>query len=105
MFLKRKVSIEELWSIKEIIIWARRHAYTPISLIFNSEKALVDKTNLNSDINTFSTYTKSIDLHKWLSETNKSNEKNNCDESDEEIDIISETKPSGMEKKYTFFFC
>lgn len=100
--MKRKVPTGELWSIKEIIIWARRHAYTPLSLISNSEMALMDKMKkpLDSDTNIFSTCTKPVDLHKWLSESSKNNEEKNCNESDEEIDIISEEKPSGNNSNF-----
>lgn len=98
-FLKRKVTAEEVWSVKEIIIWARRHAYTPMSSIFHFENTLVDnmKKSSNSD-SIFSTYSKPVDLHKWLSESSKINDENNCEESDEEIDVLFESKPNEVIK-------
>lgn len=52
------------------------------------------KKSSNSD-SIFSTYSKPVDLHKWLSESSKINDENNCEESDEEIDVLFESKPNG----------
>jgi len=67
-FLQRKsIPVDKLWSIKEIIVWARLHGYTPI---LNMPKAILNTIRL-SDMSTstsavFSTCTYPVALEKWL---------------------------------------
>ncbi|XP_033230994.1 YEATS domain-containing protein 2 [Belonocnema kinseyi] len=95
--LKKKVSEDELWSVKELIIWARRHAYTPISSITTAEQSSAKEAAnpLKSGESILSTATEPVELNKWLSQSSKNVQGGNPgSESDEEIDVVSEEKPN-----------
>ncbi|XP_006560274.1 YEATS domain-containing protein 2 isoform X2 [Apis mellifera] len=67
-FLKKKpFTEEELWSIKEIMIWARLHGYTPLSPNFNIRSIKQQKSLPNSTITKYvSTCTEPDTFCKWL---------------------------------------
>ena len=96
--MKKKVSEKDLWSVKEIIIWARRHAYTPFFSISDTERSSVKESMKSQSYNEpiLSTCTEPVDLNKWLSESSKNNLEGNQDfDSDVEIDIISQDTENG----------
>jgi len=87
-FLQKKlIPADKLWSIKEIIVWARLHGYTPI---LNMPKAILNTIKL-ADISTstsavFSTCTYPVALEKWL-QTCQQESSQDDNMSVEEIDV------------------
>ncbi|KAL6447446.1 hypothetical protein ACFW04_001559 [Cataglyphis niger] len=95
-FLRKKmIPSDRLWSIKEIILWARLHGYTPSRNASGMSEAITtsDTKKLPNTI-TLTTFpvtcTESIALQKWLQtcQEESSQLKDACIE-DEEIDIES----------------
>lgn len=97
-FLRTKlIPVDQLWSIKEIILWARLHGYTPSQSTFGAQeivetsdtKKLPDITTSATSCTVLSTCTEPIALQKWLQtcqqESNHQSTDNYID--DEEIDI------------------
>ncbi|KAM0732254.1 YEATS domain-containing protein 2 [Formica fusca] len=95
-FLRTKmVPSDRLWSIKEIMLWARLHGYTPSrnasgiseALTMSDTKKLPDTTTPTA---VPATYTESIALQKWLQtcQEESSQLRHACIE-DEEIDVES----------------
>ncbi|XP_024873967.1 YEATS domain-containing protein 2 [Temnothorax curvispinosus] len=94
-FLRMKpIPIDQLWTIKEIILWARLHGYTPSRNAFGvQETAGTSDTKKLPDTTTsatvLSTCTEPRALHKWLQtcqqEPNRQSKDNHID--DEEIDV------------------
>lgn len=93
-FLRMKLPIDQLWSIKEIMLWARLHGYTPSRSVFGVQETIgTSDTKKLSDTTTstavLSTCTESIALQKWLQtcqqEPNHQLTDNYID--DEEIDV------------------
>ncbi|CAL7933458.1 unnamed protein product [Xylocopa violacea] len=67
-FLKKKQISEELWTTKEIMIWARLHGYTPLCPDFTIHsikqlKNLPDSAVINKNV---STCTEPHNFYKWL---------------------------------------
>ncbi|KAL0111521.1 hypothetical protein PUN28_013018 [Cardiocondyla obscurior] len=98
--MKPMIPIDQLWSIKEIVLWARLHGYTPIKNIFNvqeiaetsSAKKLSD-TTMSATIS--STCTEPIALQKWLETCQQEPDRStDCYLDNEEIDVETvEEKP------------
>lgn len=96
-FLRIKsISTDQLWSIKEIMLWARLHGYTPSQNIFGgqetAEREMRDTKKLPDTMTStaiLSTCTEPIALQKWLQtcqqESNHQSTDNYID--DQEIDI------------------
>lgn len=95
-FLRTKmVPSDRLWSIKEIMLWARLHGYTPSRNASDiSEAVTMSDTKKLPDTTTPTavpaTYTESIALQKWLQtcQEESSQLRHACIE-DEEIDVES----------------
>lgn len=110
--LNKGIDGDECWSVKEIMIWAKRHGYSPsIPRALNSlptssgsqESDSAGKSSVTSDANEkekadeFSSYTESRQLQDWLShvgdcERSASNhrrvETDNVPDSDVDIDVV-----------------
>ncbi|XP_070165829.1 uncharacterized protein D12 [Polyergus mexicanus] len=91
----KKIPSDRLWSIKEIMLWARLHGYTPSqnasaiskAVMMSDTKKLPDTTTPTA---VSTTYTESIALQKWLQtcQEESSQLRHACIE-DEEIDVES----------------
>jgi len=90
----KMIPTDQLWSIKEIILWARLHGYTPSQSVFSiQETAEIRDTKKIPDTTTstkvLSTCTEPIAMLKWLQtcqqEPNHQSTDNYID--DEEIDV------------------
>ncbi|XP_012274061.1 YEATS domain-containing protein 2 [Orussus abietinus] len=93
-FLKKKVSEENLWSIKEILIWARLHGFTPTrSSISSGQPDHETAKKLPSTI--VSTCTDSKFFDEWLEENGENSRRPSNDEDAIEVDVVSvvEEKP------------
>ncbi|XP_046743507.1 YEATS domain-containing protein 2 [Diprion similis] len=94
MFLKKKgFEGSQLWSVKEILNWARIHGYTPVQTsldIGNSAKTSKKIPEATSSV-AISTCTESLQFNEWLEnckDLNISNEDSNI-----EIDVVHVTEP------------
>ncbi|EZA53024.1 YEATS domain-containing protein [Ooceraea biroi] len=67
-FLQRKsIPADQLWSVKEIVLWARLHGHTPIRSAFNVPTTAVTKGPPDASTSAvLSTCTDSAALQKWL---------------------------------------
>lgn len=99
-FLRKKIRPEDkLWSIKEIILWARLHGYTPTRSCFGIDGTITvngAKRLPCSEISATSTCTEPIAFQKWLqtcSDTSKNATIDNNDSQEEDIDIITFQNP------------
>ncbi|XP_011051925.1 PREDICTED: YEATS domain-containing protein 2 isoform X3 [Acromyrmex echinatior] len=95
-FLQMKLILsDQLWSIKEIMLWARLHGYTPSQSVFSvQETAGTSDTKKLPDTMTatmiVSTYTEPITLQKWLQTCQQEpNRQSDNYINDEEIDVES----------------
>lgn len=95
-FLRKKmIPSDRLWSIKEIMLWARLHGYTPSRNASGMSEAITTSdTKKLPDITTLTAFpatcTESIALQKWLQtcQEESSQLRDACIE-DEEIDVES----------------
>ncbi|KYM76741.1 YEATS domain-containing protein 2 [Atta colombica] len=69
-FLQMKLILnDQLWSIKEIMLWARLHGYTPSQSVFGIQETAGNTKKLPDTMTVtmiLSTYTEPIALQKWL---------------------------------------
>ncbi|KYN43498.1 YEATS domain-containing protein 2 [Trachymyrmex septentrionalis] len=95
-FLQMKLILsDQLWSIKEIMLWARLHGYTPSQSVFGvqetagtSDMKKLPDTMISTMI--LSTYTEPIALQKWLQTCQREpNRQSDNYINDEEIDVES----------------
>ncbi|XP_014607617.1 PREDICTED: uncharacterized protein LOC106788669 isoform X1 [Polistes canadensis] len=100
-FLRKKLTTEDkLWSVKEIILWARLYGYTPTRSCFG-----IDATTTTSGAKrlpcteisaTTSTCTEPIAFQKWLQtsyDASKNLTTDNDDSQEEEVDILTCQNP------------
>lgn len=100
-FLRKKLTVEDkLWSVKEIILWARLYGYTPTRSCFG-----IDATTTTSGAKrlpcseisaTMSTCTEPIAFQKWLQtsyDMSKNLTTDNDDSQEEDIDILTCQNP------------
>jgi len=84
---------DQLWSIKEIMLWARLHGYTPSQSVFGIQETTgTSNTKKLPDTMTvtmiLSTYTEPIALQKWLQTCQQEpNRQSDNYINDEEIDV------------------
>ncbi|KAK9300376.1 hypothetical protein QLX08_006917 [Tetragonisca angustula] len=97
-FLRRRsFTEEELWSTKEIMIWARLHGYTPLCSNFNVRSMKQQKSLPGSAIaKRLSTCTQPNAFYKWLeidsSQSNDNlfdNDSRYSSELDTEVDVVN----------------
>ncbi|XP_072756623.1 uncharacterized protein D12 [Anoplolepis gracilipes] len=94
-FLRMKIPPDQLWSIKEIMLWARLHGYTPSRKASGiSETVTMSGTKKLPDTTTPATVpvtcTESIALQKWLYTCQKSSQSMDTGiEDKEELDVDS----------------
>lgn len=94
---KRSFTEEELWSTKEIMIWARLHGYTPLCSNFNVRSMKQQKSLPGSTIaKRISTCTQPNAVYKWLEiYSNQSNDNlfdsdsRYSSELDVEVDVVN----------------
>lgn len=90
----RKVPSDRLWSVKEIMLWAKLHGYTPSRNSSVMSEAITSDTKKPPDTTTSAaisaTCTESIALQKWLQTCQeKSSQSRDTYSEDEEIDVES----------------
>lgn len=83
-------SSDDLWTVKEIMIWARLHGYTPVVPNPNnrktqSMKSAADEANSMKNTTVFCTRTETTELNEWLAKCQTENDS----QSDVEVDIES----------------
>ncbi|XP_015172098.1 PREDICTED: uncharacterized protein LOC107064196 [Polistes dominula] len=112
-FLRKKLTAEDkLWSVKEIILWARLYGYTPTRTCFG-----IDSTTITSGAKrlpcteisaTTSTCTEPIAFKKWLqaSYDASKNSTSNGDSQEEDIDILTcqDTENNKTTQQHTIKF-
>lgn len=80
---------DQLWSVKEILNWARMHGYTPVqsSLALGTSGKSSKKLPDSNSQALISTCTESLQFNEWLE--NCKDCKDNCDDgSDIEVDVV-----------------
>ncbi|XP_012254143.2 YEATS domain-containing protein 2 [Athalia rosae] len=90
---KKGFENEELWSTREILLWARHHGYTPVQTSLSIEaSSKTCKTLSNRSTGRPSTCTEFLEFTEWLEDIKDLDNPN--EESDIEIDVvhISDTK-------------
>ncbi|XP_024945386.1 uncharacterized protein LOC107272294 isoform X2 [Cephus cinctus] len=90
-FLRKKGFPEdELWSAKEIIIWARLHGFTPIRFSLDIGRLAVKTTKKMPDTSdlTCSTSTEPTAFNEWLESLKDSKNPQNDQDSDIEVDVV-----------------
>ncbi|KAK2576226.1 hypothetical protein KPH14_005595 [Odynerus spinipes] len=99
-FLRKKLIAEDkLWSVKEIILWARLHGYTPTRSCFGVDGTITingAKRLPCSEISAISTCTEPIAFQKWLQtcyDMSKNVTTDNSDSQEEDIDIVTLQNP------------
>lgn len=90
----RKVPSDRLWSVKEIMLWAKLHGYTPSRNSSVISEAIMNDTKKLPDTTTSAaisaTCTESIALQKWLQTCQEeSSQLRDTYSEDEEIDVES----------------
>lgn len=95
----KSIPSDQLWSIKEIILWTRLHGYTPSRSAFGVQETAGTKKLHHDDVTTstaiFSTCTEPIALHKWLEtcqqEPNRQSTDNCTDDEDIDVETVEES--------------
>ncbi|XP_017875538.1 uncharacterized protein LOC108622273 [Ceratina calcarata] len=104
-FLKKKIVNENLWTVKEIMIWARLHGYTPLCRDFAFQTIKQQKSLPDSAVKTISTCTDPDAFNKWLQiHLDRSNDHSERDsresnESNVEIDVVNIDASLGNNKR------
>ncbi|XP_012060495.1 PREDICTED: YEATS domain-containing protein 2 [Atta cephalotes] len=90
-FLQMKLILnDQLWSIKEIMLWARLHGYTPSQSVFGIQEIAGNTKKLPDAMTVtmiLSTYTEPIALQKWLQTCQQEPNQSDNYINDEEIDV------------------
>lgn len=101
-FLKKKIVEQDLWTIKEIMIWARLHGYTPLCRDFTFQTIKQQKSLPDSTVKTISTCTEPDAFSKWLQvhpgRSNDCSERDSRDEPNVEIDVVNIDASLGKNK-------
>lgn len=92
--LRKKISEEQVWSLKELMIWCRYHGFTPVWPSIDGYHPTQKSSKLfgksikqaNKEL-TYNTCTEPVELHEWI-KTSKYSQNNNSSD-DEFIDIES----------------
>ncbi|XP_046423590.1 YEATS domain-containing protein 2 [Neodiprion fabricii] len=93
-FLKKKgFQDNQLWSVKEILNWARIHGYTPVQTSLDVGNAAKTSKKIPEASNSIavSTCTESLQFNKWLENCKDLNISN--EDGDIEIDVVHITEP------------
>lgn len=97
-FLQMKLILsDQLWSIKEIMLWARLHGYTLSQSVFGVQETAAGTSDMKklpdttTSTTVLSTYTEPIALQKWLQtcQQEPNRQSDNYIINDEEIDVES----------------